>query len=103
MKPSSLRPPQRSLAAALQEDRGDLFFTTSVENRESHLYIGHYPGTHAGAPIQEARGCPLRAWAREGRSTLFLLLLLTNLPLECVPPRMGRLGIFRCKTQAISP
>jgi hypothetical protein len=33
-------------AAALQEDRGDLFFTTSVENRESPLYIGHYPGTH---------------------------------------------------------
>src|SRR3712207_3040923 len=38
MKPSSLRPPQRALAGALQEDRGDLFFTTSVENRESPLY-----------------------------------------------------------------
>ena len=56
-----------ALAAALQEDRGDLFFTTSVENRESPLYIGHYPGTRTGAPTREARGCPLRAWEREGR------------------------------------
>jgi hypothetical protein len=32
-------------AAALQEDRADPFFTTSVGNRESPLYIGHYPGT----------------------------------------------------------
>ena len=45
MKPSSLRPPQQALAGALQEDRGDLFFTTSVENREFPLYIGHYLGT----------------------------------------------------------
>src|SRR5215211_8431416 len=37
MKPSSLRPPQRTLAGALQEDRGDLFFTVSVENREPPL------------------------------------------------------------------
>jgi hypothetical protein len=54
-------------AEALQEDRGDLFFTISVENREPLLYIGHYPGTRTGAPIREARGCPLRAWEREGR------------------------------------
>jgi hypothetical protein len=90
MKPSSLRPPQQALAGALQEERGDLFFTTSVENRESPLYIGHYPGTRTGAPIREARGCPLRAWEREGRSPhhpyLLLLLLLTNLPLDCVAP-----------------
>jgi hypothetical protein len=33
MKPSSLGPLQRSVAGTLQEDRGDLFFTTSVENR----------------------------------------------------------------------
>jgi hypothetical protein len=38
LKPSSLRPPQQALAGALQEDRGDLFFTTSVENKESPLY-----------------------------------------------------------------
>ena len=31
-------------AVALQEGRGDLFFTTSVENR-APLYTGHYPGT----------------------------------------------------------
>jgi hypothetical protein len=31
-------------AEALQEDWVDLFFTISVENRESPLYIGHYPG-----------------------------------------------------------
>src|SRR5215212_1309064 len=67
MKPSSVRLPQRALAGALQEDRGDVFFTTSVENRESPLYVGHYSGTPTGAPIREARGCPLRAWAREGR------------------------------------
>src|SRR5919112_6113381 len=105
MKPSSLRPPQQALAAALQEDRGDLFFTTSLENRESPLYVGHYPGTRTGAPIREARGCPLRAWTREGRVPhyLLLLLLLTNLPLDCVAPRVGTLGIFRCKTQAVSP
>jgi hypothetical protein len=48
-------------AAALQEDRGDLFFTTSVENRESPLYIGHYPGTRTGAPIREPRGSVLPA------------------------------------------
>ena len=29
----------RALAGALQEDRGDLFFTISVENRESPLYL----------------------------------------------------------------
>jgi hypothetical protein len=69
LKPSSLGPPQQALAGALQEGRADLLFTTSVENRESplSLYIGHYPGTRTGAPIREARGCPLRAWAREGR------------------------------------
>src|SRR5919112_3218371 len=67
MKPSSLCPPQQDLAGALQENRGDLFFTTSVENRESPLYIGHYPGTRTGSLIREARGYPLRAWAREGR------------------------------------
>lgn len=39
MKSSSLRPPQRTLAAALQEDQGDLFFITSVENRETPLYL----------------------------------------------------------------
>jgi hypothetical protein len=33
MKPSSLRPPQQALAGAPQEDRGDLFFTISAENR----------------------------------------------------------------------
>jgi hypothetical protein len=40
-------------AGALQEDRGDLLFTISVENREP-LYTGHdlhqtyssHPGTH---------------------------------------------------------
>jgi hypothetical protein len=32
-------------AGALQEDRGELFFTISVKNREPTLYIGHYPGT----------------------------------------------------------
>src|ERR687890_315195 len=42
MEPSSLPPPQGTLAAALQEDRGDLFSTTSVENRESPLYTGHW-------------------------------------------------------------
>jgi hypothetical protein len=67
MKPSSLRPPQRTLAGALQEDRGVLFLTTSVENKEPPLYIGHYPGTRTGTPTREARGCPLRAWEREGR------------------------------------
>jgi hypothetical protein len=46
-------------AGALQEDRGDLFFTTSVENREFPLYIGHYPGTRTGTPTRDARGCPL--------------------------------------------
>jgi hypothetical protein len=30
---------------------------------------------------------------------LVLLLLLTNLPLDCVAPRVGTLGIFRCRTQ----
>src|SRR5215217_6203204 len=35
---------------------------------------------------------------------LVLLLLLTNLPLDCVAPTGGyTLGIFRCRTQAISP
>ena len=53
-------------AGALQEDWGDLFFTTSVENGGPPLYIGHYPATRTGAPIREARGCPLRAWEREG-------------------------------------
>ena len=91
MKPSSLRPPQQALAAALQEDRGDLFFTTSVENRESPLYIGHYPGTRTAAPIREARGCPLRAWAREGRVS-YLILILTNLPRACVAPTDGYAG-----------
>ena len=57
MKPSSLRPPQQPLAGALREDRGDLFFTSSVENRELPLYIGHYPGT----PTRDTRGCPLGA------------------------------------------
>src|SRR5215212_3694599 len=31
-----------------------------------------------------------------------LLLLLTNLPLDCVAPRVGTLGILRCRTRAIS-
>src|SRR5215213_3894546 len=35
----TLRLPQRTLTGALQEDRGDLFFTTSVENREPPLYL----------------------------------------------------------------
>jgi hypothetical protein len=35
--------PKRALAGALREDRGELFFTTSVENREAPPYIGHYP------------------------------------------------------------
>src|SRR5829696_6720779 len=34
---------------------------------------------------------------------LLLLLLLTNLPLDCVASRVGTLGIFRCRTKAISP
>jgi hypothetical protein len=35
---------------------------------------------------------------------LVLLLLLTNLPLDCVAPTGGyTLGIFRCRTQVISP
>ncbi len=33
---------------------------------------------------------------------LVLLLLLTNLPLDCVAPQVGTLGIFRCRTQAVS-
>ena len=33
-------------AGALQEERDDLFFTTSVENREPTLYTGHYLGHH---------------------------------------------------------
>ena len=103
MKPSSLRPPQQALAGALQEERGDLFFTTSVENRESPLYIGQYPGTRTSAPIREARGRPLRAWAREGSghpssfscsSRTFLLTVSRH--------GVGTLGTFRCKTQAIS-
>ena len=94
LKPSSLRPPQRSLAAALQEDRGDLFSTISVENRESSIYRALSRYTRTGAPIREARGCPLRAWAREGRvhPPLLLFLLLTNLPLECVAPTGGYVG-----------
>jgi hypothetical protein len=94
-------------AGALQEDRGDVFFTTSVENKESPLYIGHDPGTRTGAPTRDARGCPLRAWAREGRVST-----TTTSPLSCssrtsfLPvsrPQVGTLGIFRCSTQAISP
>jgi hypothetical protein len=65
-------------------DWDDPFFTTFVENRKSLLYIGHYPSTRT--LTREARGCPLRAWEREGRATLLLLLLLTNLPLDCVAP-----------------
>jgi len=41
-------------AGALQEDRGDLFFTNTVENRESPLYIGHFPGTRTGTPTRGA-------------------------------------------------
>ena len=93
LKPSSLRQPQRSLAAALQEDWGNLFFTTSVENRESPLYIRHYPGSRTGAPTREARGYPLRAWENEGRvDYLLLLLILTTLPLDCVAPTGGYVG-----------
>jgi hypothetical protein len=46
----------------------------------------------------------VRAWARESRvhTYLLFLLLLTDLPLDCVAPRVGTLGTFRCRTQAIS-
>ena len=66
-------------AGALQEDRGDLFFTISVENKEPPLYIEHYSGTRTGAPTREARGCPLRTEAKRysqsyGRHALYELL-----------------------------
>jgi hypothetical protein len=70
MKLSSLPPPQRALAGAPQEDRCDLFFITSVENRESPLYTGYRAlsrYTYARTPTREPRGYPLRAWEREGR------------------------------------
>ena len=50
-----------------------------------------------GSPPGSARAS--RGYWRGLGSTLFLLLLPTNLPLDCAAPRLGTLGIFGCKTQ----